>query len=137
MTTTPPERTPPEQPAPDAAAAPPSAADGTDGTDATTTPEETSSSREPEPRTPEDPLRGSRTSGVWIGLAVVAILLVLLIIFIAQNTQKVQVAFLGWEGQTPLAVALLAAVVTGLVVAAITGSLRILQLRRRVKRSDR
>jgi hypothetical protein len=32
---------------------------------------------------------------------VVAILLVLLIIFIAQNTQKVQVAFLGWEGQTP------------------------------------
>ena len=67
----------------------------------------------------------------------VAILLVLLIIFIAQNTQKVQVAFLGWEGQTPLAVALLAAVVTGLVVAAIAGSLRILQLRRRVKRSAR
>lgn len=129
MTTTPPER-----PAPDATAAPPANADSTD---ATHTREDTPVSREPEPRTPEDPLRGSRTSGAWIGLAVVAILLVLLIIFIAQNTQKVQVAFLGWEGQTPLAVALLASVVTGLVVAAIAGSLRILQLRRRVKRSAR
>ena len=130
MTTTPPER-----PAPDATAAPPPA--NADATDATHTREDTPVSREPEPRTPEDPLRGSRTSGAWIGLAVVAILLVLLIIFIAQNTQKVQVAFLGWEGQTPLAVALLASVVTGLVVAAIAGSLRILQLRRRVKRSAR
>lgn len=130
MTTTPPER-----PAPDATAGPPPA--NADPTDATNTREDTPVSREPEPPTPEDPLRGSRTSGAWIGLAVVAILLVLLIIFIAQNTQKVQVAFLGWEGQTPLAVALLASVVTGLVVAAIAGSLRILQLRRRVKRSAR
>jgi len=130
MTTTPTER-----PAPDATA-PPTPVDA-DGTDATPTREDSPVGREPEQPTPEDPLRGSRTSGAWIGLAVVAILLVLLIIFIAQNTQKVQVAFLGWEGQTPLAVALLAAVVTGLVVAAIAGSLRILQLRRRVKRSAR
>jgi uncharacterized integral membrane protein len=130
MTTTPPER-----PAPDATGAPPPA--NADPTDPAHTREDTPVSREPETRTPEDPLRGSRTSGAWIGLAVVAILLVLLIIFIAQNTQKVQVAFLGWEGQTPLAVALLASVVTGLVVAAIAGSLRILQLRRRVKRSAR
>ena len=86
---------------------------------------------------PVDPLRASRTSGAWIGLAVVAVLLVLLIIFIAQNTQKVQVSFLGWNGHTPLAVAILASVVTGLVVAAIAGSLRILQLRRRVRRSNR
>jgi uncharacterized integral membrane protein len=130
MTTTPPER-----PAPDATPAPPPA--NTDPSEATPTREDTPVSREPEPDTREDPLRGSRTSGAWIGLAVVAILLVLLIIFIAQNTQRVQVAFLGWEGQTPLSVAILAAVVTGLVVAAIAGSLRILQLRRRVKRSAR
>ena len=130
MTTTPPER-----PDPYATAAPPPA--NTDPTDATPTREDTPVSGEPELRAPEDPLRGSRTSGAWIGLAVVAILLVLLIIFIAQNTQKVQVAFLGWEGKTPLSVAILASVVTGLVVAAIAGSLRILQLRRRVKRSAR
>ena len=51
----------------------------------------------------------------------IAILLVLLIIFIAQNTQKVQISFLGWDGRTPLAVAILASVVVGLVVAAIAG----------------
>jgi len=130
MTTTPPER-----PAPEATAGPTPV--DADRTDATSTREDVAVGPGPEQRTPEDPLRGSRTSGAWIGLAVVAILLVLLIIFIAQNTQKVQVAFLGWEGQTPLAVALLAAVVTGLVVAAIAGSLRIMQLRRRVKRSAR
>ena len=134
MTTIPPERTPPERSAPDATGA--SRPADAERTDATPTREDTPVSGEPE-RTPEDPLRGSRTSGAWIGLAVVAILLVLLIIFIAQNTQKVQVAFLGWDGQTPLAVAILASVVTGLVVAAIAGSLRILQLRRRVKRSAR
>lgn len=130
MTTTPPER-----PAPDTAPTPPPT--DAEPTDATPTPEDTRVGRESEPRAPEDPLRGSRTSGLWIGVAVAAVLLVLLIIFIAQNTQEVQVAFLGWNGQTPLAVAILASVVTGLVIAAIAGSLRILQLRRRVKRSAR
>ena len=99
------------------------------------------SAPEPESDPPQasgpDPLRRSRTSGAWVAVVGFAALLLLLVVFIAQNTQKVQVAFLGWEGQTPLAVALLAAVVTGLVVAAIAGSLRILQLRRRVKRSAR
>ena len=130
MTTTPPER-----PAPDTAPTPPPT--DTERTDVTPTREDTPVGREPESSAPEDPLRGSRTSGLWIGVAVAAVLLVLLIIFIAQNTQEVQVAFLGWDGQTPLAVAILAAVVTGLVIAAIAGSLRILQLRRRVKRSAR
>ena len=62
------------------------------------------------------------------------LVLLLLIIFVAQNTQKVNVSFLGWDGQTPLAVALLIAAAAGLFIAAVAGSLRILQLRRRVKR---
>ena len=62
------------------------------------------------------------------------LLLLLLIVFVAQNTQKVNVSFLGWDGQTPLAVALLIATTAGLFIAAVAGSLRILQLRRRVKR---
>ena len=81
-----------------------------------------------------DPLRGSRTSGLWIGLVLISVLLILLIIFIAQNTDAVRIQFLGWEGDAPLAVALLAATVAGLIIATIAGSLRILQLRRRVKR---
>jgi uncharacterized integral membrane protein len=81
----------------------------------------------------KDPLRGSRTSGVWIALAVVGILIVLLVVFTLQNTQEVGVAFLGWEGQLPLSAAILIAAAAGILITALAGSLRILQLRRRVK----
>lgn len=90
-----------------------------------------------EPTTTTDPLRGSRTSGLWFAVVASAIVLVLLIVFIAQNTEPARVAFLGWEGETPLAVALLAATVAGLFLAAIAGTMRIWQLRRRVKRESR
>ncbi|WP_432478634.1 LapA family protein [Nocardioides sp. GXQ0305] len=84
-----------------------------------------------------DPLRGSRTSGVWLAVVAGGVILVLLIIFIAQNTDTVRIRFLGWEGETPLAVALLIATTAGLFLAAVAGSLRILQLRRRVRRDKR
>ena len=88
----------------------------------------------PEP-TPEakDPLRGSRTSGAWAGVVIAAVLLVVLIIFITQNTDDVHVSFLGWDGDAPLAVTLLIAATLGVIVTAIVGTLRIWQLRRRVK----
>jgi uncharacterized integral membrane protein len=92
---------------------------------------------QPAPATPEaepDPLRGSRTSGAWAMVVALGLVLLLLIVFIAQNTQQVDVSFLGWTGQTPLAVALLIAAVAGLALTAVAGSLRILQLRRRVRR---
>jgi uncharacterized integral membrane protein len=82
----------------------------------------------------KDPLRGSRTSGLWVAVVSSGVVLVLLIIFIAQNTEPVRISFLGWEGEAPLAVALLAATVAGLFLAAIAGTLRIWQLRRRVRR---
>lgn len=83
---------------------------------------------------PSDPLRGSRTSRTWLALTAAGIVLVLLIIFLLQNTEAVQVQFLGWDGRAPLAVALLIATVAGLFLAVMAGSLRILQLRRRVRR---
>lgn len=92
---------------------------------------------EPEPRPePKNPLRGSRTSGLWVAVVASAVVLILLIVFIAQNTEPVDVHFLGWEGQTPLAVALMIASVAGLVLAAVAGTLRIWQLRRRVRREQ-
>jgi uncharacterized integral membrane protein len=81
-----------------------------------------------------DPLRGSRTSTTWVAVIGLVVLLVLLVIFIGQNTQDVSVSFFGWSGQAPLAVALLIAATSGMVVAVIAGALRILQLRRRVRR---
>ena len=86
------------------------------------------------PSSGADPLRGSRTSAVWSGVVGLGVLLVLLIVFIAQNTQQAEVNFLGWSGTAPQSVALLIATAAGLALAVIAASLRILQLRRRVKR---
>ena len=84
-----------------------------------------------------DPLRRSRTSGAWVAVVAAAVLLVLLVVFIAQNTQDVHLSFLWWDGSAPLSVALLVAAVIGIALTAVVGSLRILQLRRRVHRSGR
>lgn len=81
-----------------------------------------------------DPLRGSRTSGTWIAVLVLALLLVLLAVFILQNTQKADVSFFGWTGRAPLSATLLIAAAGGALVVAGASMLRILQLRRRVKR---
>ena len=82
----------------------------------------------------QDPLRRSRTSGAWVGVVGAAVLLVLLVVFIAQNTQDVHIAFLWADGTAPLSVALLIAAVIGIALTALVGTLRILQLRRRVRR---
>ena len=81
-----------------------------------------------------DPLRGSRTSATWVAVSLLVVLMLLLVIFIGQNTQNVEVSFFGWEGEPPLAVALLIAATVGMGIAFVAGSLRILQLRRRVRR---
>lgn len=81
-----------------------------------------------------DPLRTSRTSSAWVAAVGFGLVLVLLVVFIAQNTEKVKISFLGWTGHASLAVALLIAAAGGILVTAIAGSLRILQLRRRVRR---
>ncbi len=90
----------------------------------------------PTPPTPptKDPLRHSRTSGAWTAVVIAAVLLVLLIIFIAQNTDDVHISFLAWDGDAPLAVALLIATVGGILLTATVATMRIWQLRRRVKR---
>jgi uncharacterized integral membrane protein len=101
-----------------------------------TTTEQDVTSAAPEATEPTpNPLRGSRTSAVWTGVVGLGVLLVLLIIFIAQNTQRAEVNFLGWSGTTSQSVALLIATVAGLALAVIAASLRILQLRRRVRRT--
>ena len=97
-------------------------------------PEPTEARREPTPSAPKEALRPTRTSGAWTAVIVAAVLLVLLIVFIVQNTDDVRISFLGWDGSAPLAVALLVAAVAGVLITAVVGSLRILQLRRRIRR---
>jgi uncharacterized integral membrane protein len=86
-------------------------------------------------RDTKDPLRSSRASRSWAALAALVVVLILLVVFIAQNTQSVEVSFLGWSGQPPLSVALLVAAIGGAALTMIVGTLRMWQVRRRVRRT--
>ena len=59
-----------------------------------------------------------------------AVILLLLLIFILQNTQPVNISYLGVHASAPLGVAVLMAAVLGVLLAAIPGTWRIIQLRR-------
>jgi uncharacterized integral membrane protein len=80
--------------------------------------------------------RRSRISGVWVAVIVATVLLVFLLIFILQNLPTVTVTFLGLGGDLPLGVALLFAAIVGALLVILVGAARILQLRRRVHRSN-
>jgi uncharacterized integral membrane protein len=72
---------------------------------------------------------------VWIGLIATALFVILLIIFIAQNSRRVSLHFFGWHGQFSLALTILLSAVLGVLLVAIPGSLRILQLRRALRKN--
>jgi lipopolysaccharide assembly protein A len=84
---------------------------------------------------PSAPTGRTRISGVWIGLIVFAVVLVLLLVLIIQNTKSVEVSYFTAKGSMPLGVALLLAAIGGLLLAVVAASLRIWQLRHRLKRS--
>lgn len=86
--------------------------------------------------TPVDrrPVAHSRTGVLWMGLILSALVLLFLLIFILQNSAPVQITFLGLSGTLPTGVALLLAAIAGLLLVAIPGGLRILQLRRAARR---
>ena len=76
----------------------------------------------------------TRASAAWLGIWAGAVALILLIIFVAQNTGNVRIDFLWMSGSVSLAVALLIAGVGGAIVAMAVAAARIIQLRRLVRR---
>ncbi|MCR6648863.1 MAG: lipopolysaccharide assembly protein LapA domain-containing protein [Cellulomonas sp.] len=81
------------------------------------------------------PLR-SRTGAAWVGVCVGVLVLIALVVFMMQNTTPVEVTFLGMSGSAPLSLVLLIAGIGVGLIALVIGSLRIGQLRRRI-RTDR
>ncbi len=77
----------------------------------------------------------TRVSGVWIGLIVTAIFLVVLIVFIAQNLHKATIHFFGLHGTFPVGLAILGSAIVGILLVAIPGTIRILQLRRALRKN--
>ncbi|WP_052337166.1 lipopolysaccharide assembly protein LapA domain-containing protein [Nocardioides alkalitolerans] len=126
----------------------PPAAGGSTPPGAPTPPTEPAPPAEPAaPAAPAKSSRGSRRSearpertragAIWVGVGVATLLLVALLIFVAQNTRSVTISFLWFEGQAPLAVALLAAGVGVGLVSLLIGTVRIAQLRREVAHTRR
>ncbi len=73
--------------------------------------------------------RRTRLSGAWTAVVVGLVILVVILVFILQNQQSVEVSFLFLSGHLPLAVALLFAMILGALIVVAFGAARILQLR--------
>ncbi len=73
--------------------------------------------------------RQTRLSGAWTAVVIGIVALVVILVFILQNQQSVEVTFLTFSGHLPLAVALLFALLLGALIVFAFGAARILQLR--------
>jgi uncharacterized integral membrane protein len=83
--------------------------------------------------TPES-TRFTRAGAVWTALTVGMLILIVLLIFIAQNTTQARFNFLGAHWNLPLGVAILLAAVSGGLITVLAGTARIFQLRRAAKK---
>jgi uncharacterized integral membrane protein len=96
---------------------------------------ETPPTAEPAPaREPDTEIPSSKTAVAWNSLIAGSIVLILLLVFILENTESVKIAYFGVGFHLPLGVALLLAAIGGALVVGIVGTARMLQLRRHVRR---
>jgi uncharacterized integral membrane protein len=79
----------------------------------------------------------TRTSVAWAGVWAAALVSVAFIVFMLQNTTTTQVSFLGLHGTLPLAIAMLIAMLSGILLTLVLGTARITQLRRLAGRRRR
>jgi lipopolysaccharide assembly protein A len=114
----------------------------------------TSPERAAEERPPVDPATGARdqaptattpptgtpeiprtwTARAFTSLIAFSIVLILLLVFILENTERVKISYFGDGFHLPLGVALLLAAIGGALLTGIVGAARIVQLRRHVRR---
>jgi uncharacterized integral membrane protein len=84
---------------------------------------------------PDNALKFTRAGALWSALIVGFLILIVLLIFIAQNTDSASFHFLGWNWSLPLGVAILLAAVLGGLITTLAGAARIVQLRRAAKKN--
>jgi uncharacterized integral membrane protein len=84
---------------------------------------------------PESAVKFTRAASLWSSLTAGFLILIVLLIFITQNTDSTQVAFLGWHWTLPLGVQILLAAVGGGLITVLAGTARIYQLRRAAKKN--
>lgn len=78
---------------------------------------------------------GGRLGSVWIGLVLGALVTILLLVFIVQNSASADVQYFGWTFMLPLGVLVLCAAIAGALIMALFAGVRILQLRMRAHKA--
>lgn len=88
-------------------------------------------------QTEKPQVRGSVAGSTWAALIIGALLLIALLVFILQNQQQVELNLFAWTFQFPIGVGFLFAAITGALIMALVGGVRMFQLRRQVKKQRR
>jgi uncharacterized integral membrane protein len=84
---------------------------------------------------PDAAVKLTRAGALWTSLIFGFLILILLLIFVAQNTASTPFTFFGWHWSLPLGVAILLAAVGGGLLTVAVGTARIIQLRRAAKKN--
>jgi uncharacterized integral membrane protein len=79
-------------------------------------------------------VRHTRLGGLWLTLSLGAVILVLLLVFILMNGQRIQIHIYGGHWNAPLGVALLMAAALGVLLVLVPGGGRIIQLKRAARK---
>jgi len=82
----------------------------------------------------QEKLPVTKLGRIWTATIFGIIVLILLIVFIAQNQDVVTLRYFAYEGQVNLGLALLIAAIGGALVVAIAGVARVIQLRSTAKK---
>ncbi|BAU96355.1 hypothetical protein N24_2093 [Corynebacterium suranareeae] len=80
--------------------------------------------------TPKRTLAG----GTWVALILGAILLIVLLVFILQNQTNVELNLFAWSFQFPAGIGFLLAAITGALIMALVGGVRMFEYRRQLRK---
>ena len=84
---------------------------------------------------PDEAGKFTRAGALWTALVVGFVVLILLLVFIMQNTNPAPVQMFGWRWELPIGISLLLAAIAGGLLTFLVGTVRILQLRRAAKKN--
>lgn len=87
---------------------------------------------------PQQPVKKgpSVAAGTWAFLIIGALLLILLLVFILQNQQQVEVNLFNFSWQFPAGVAYLISAIIGALITALVGGWRMIDIRRQIRKSE-
>ena len=97
-------------------------------------PERAAPTPAPDTAPTDPPVKFTRAGALWTALIVGFLVLIVLLIFIAQNTADTPFTFFNLHWNLPLGVAILLAAICGGLLTVAVGTARILQLRRTAKK---